>query len=86
MESNIKRGEELRYDYDLSSYSKSDLPEWYLKPDSDSEDHESESENEQPEQLVSVTKLKRCMVPDCGVTVVKIWNHIHGVHKNLSGE
>ena len=69
---NIKKGEELRYDYDLSSYSK---PEWYLEPDSDSE-KQCESEDEQPERSSPITKLKRCLMPGCGVTVIKIWNHL----------
>lgn len=82
----IKRGEELRYDYDLLSYSR---PEWYLEPDSDSEkqcESDDESDDEQPESSPSITKLKRCLVPGCEVTVIKIWNHVHRVHKNLPGE
>ena len=84
----IKANEELLFDYDLKSYCSSELPEWYLE------------KSEDPTMTTTVTtttttttttmihkRFRKCQVPGCGVTVQKVWNHIHGTsHKSLSGK
>ena len=75
----IHSGEELLFDYDLASYSTAELPGWYKESMM-----ESDSDDTSPEPVL-VKKLKMCKVPGCGVTVKRIWNHIHDVHKSLSG-
>ena len=84
----IKANEELLFDYDLKSYCSSELPDWYLE----------KTEDPVTTTLVTTTTtmttttttiykpFRRCQVPGCGVTVLKVWNHIHGTtHKSLSG-
>ena len=55
--------------------------------DSDTDDTSSEPSCEPSSEPVQKKeqKLKMCKVPGCGATVKRIWNHIHGVHKTLSG-
>ena len=87
----IRSGEELLFDYDLASYSTSELPEWYKQSmmESDSDDASESDNNPEPantsQPVLKEPKLKMCKVPGCGVTVKRIWNHIYGVHKDLSG-
>ena len=84
----IKANEELLFDYDLKSYCSSELPDWYLE----------KTEDPVPTTLVTTTTtmttttttiykpFQRCQVPECGVTVLKVWSHVHGTtHKSLSG-
>ena len=96
---NISKGEELLYDYDLESYSRKELPSWYIQGDCDAEedhateedrategDRVAEEDHATDDSQPAVTKLRRCAVPGCGVTVKRLWNHIYGtVHRDLDG-
>ena len=85
----IKANEELLFDYDLKSYCPSELPEWYLeKSEEDPITTTTVSTTTTTTTTTTVHKrFRKCQVPGCGVTVQKVWNHIHGTsHKSLSGK